>query len=330
MIRRQRPDSPDERGAILITVALLLIPLLAMASIVIDLGTDYASSRQMQNSADTASLAATRQLAQVKYSGADPATVDAVAHSIAVANGADYPRVTCIVILADQTPLGPCSTAANITTKLAAGVQVTAAHQFPTAFGYVIGINKLTPNRVASATIQSMLTADGLFLVCAFNQTDGSVAVPDLLLNQGANYIINPAAIGQNYFIHGPHVSNCGLGSQAWKGNAGTGPFTLPGTLPISTGVKAGPVRDQIAGHPGCVGTYNVGCTMLLPICSSSDGGSGINGHLNCDTFGAFQLFSQTANTHTFTFLGAATAISGQGSRTLPGPNNVQLIKLVQ
>ena len=314
----------------IITVAIFLVPLMAMAALVIDLGTGYATARQMQNAADTAALAATRQLALVKYAGATAGTVDTTAHAIADANGADDSLVTCTVIKADQTPLGPCTTAANVVNSLAAGAQVAAGHRFATSFAAVLGTNALSPSRTAAATIQSLLRGDAPFLVCAFSQTDGSQPVPDLLLPSGANWVVNAAAVGKNYFVHGPHVSSCGLGSNAWKGVANTGPFTLPNMLPITTGVKAGPVRQQIAGLPGCVNGYSIGCTMLLPICTSSDGGNGINGHLYCVTWGAFQLVAQTANTHTFTFLGTVTATSGQGSQTLPGTNDVHLIKLVQ
>lgn len=316
----------------ILTVALLLVPLLIGAALVIDLGTGYSTGRQMQNAADAASLAGARQLALVKYSGAASSTVDATASSVATTNGADATRVTCVVITANKTPIGPCSTAANVTNVLAAGVQVTTGHKFSTSFANVIGVGSIAPSRSAAATIQTLESGDAPLYACAFDQTDDkNKPSPDLLVDNGGTYVVNAAAVGQKYFLHGPSVSKCGLGSNSWKGDAGPGPFTLPGWLPIATGVKAGPIRTQIAGQPGCGGSYPIGCVLLLPICTESNGGTGINGELYCVTWGVFQLVSQNGpNKQTFSFVGGATVTGGQGGTQLPGANDPRLIKLVQ
>ena len=52
----------DDRGAVLIFLAISLVGLIALAGLVLDGGRAYGERRQMQNAADSASMAATRQL----------------------------------------------------------------------------------------------------------------------------------------------------------------------------------------------------------------------------------------------------------------------------
>lgn len=171
----------------------------------------------------------------------------------------------------------------------------------------------------------------GPLLVCAFLQP----GQPDIFVITSpvgvvpVIYGINPAAIDHPYLAHAPHVDNCGLASQAWKGDAGPGVFVLPGWLDIATGVNAGPIRSQIAGQPGCSPTMTIGCVLVLPVCSGSNGLSGINGRLLCKRFGVFRLLSQTVNTQTFMLLGGGEATPGLGGIGIPGPNDARMIKLV-
>ena len=76
-MRRHRPGrAPDERGAILVTVALSMLALLAFAALAVDVGQIYSARRSDQSAADAAALAAAQDL---------PNTTSAVSTAIRVA-----------------------------------------------------------------------------------------------------------------------------------------------------------------------------------------------------------------------------------------------------
>lgn len=318
---------------VLLFVAFAVLVLFAVAAIVVDLGQGVVTGRQLQNASDAAALAGARALDKVRLSAGlvSASTVDATVQLIASRNGAQSTLVTCTVIKWDQTPLGPCSNAANVNDPLADGVLVSAGALTPTVFARVRGTTQLRQDRTAAATVQPLVGQQAPLLVCVFlqpGQPDIFVATSPLGVLPVV-YAINPAAIGHPYLAHAPHVDNCGLASSAWKGDAGPGVFVLPGWLDIATGVKAGPIRSQIAGQPGCSPTMTIGCVLVLPICSGSNGLSGISGRLLCERFGVFKLLSQTVNTQTFTLLAGGEATPGLGGTGVPGPNDARMIKLV-
>jgi hypothetical protein len=237
----------------------------------------------------------------------------------------------------DGVAVGPCHDPAAV--GAAGGVDVGTGAVNETGFAKVLGVDKLRVDREAAATIQPLIGHDAPLLVCGFDQPDR----PDLLLPAtspmpGApSYAINPAAVspdrgvtGPVYRAHAPHVADCGLHGESFKGDAGDGPFMLPDWLPIATGVRAGPIRVQIAGEPGCGSDLALGCALILPICSGSNGNPGSLGQMFCDLWGAFRLVDKTANTQDFRLLGPAQAIIGIGGNGYAGPNDVRLIRLIR
>jgi len=326
-----RPHNED--GVVLVFVALIVLCLFAVASIVVDLGQGIVTGRQLQNASDAAALAGARALDKVRLSAGSVSatTVDATVQLVATRNRAQAGLVTCTVIGWDQTPLGPCSTSSNVNNPLADGVLVSAGAITATTFARVLGTTQLRQDRTAAATVQPLVGQQAPLLICAFLQP----GQPDIFVIASPIgvvpivYAFNPAAIGHPYLAHAPHVDNCGLASQAWKGDAGPGVFLLPGWLDIATGVQAGPIRSQIAGQPGCSPTMTLGCVLVLPVCSGSNGLSGIHGRLLCERFGVFRLLSQTANSQTFTLLAGGEATPGLGGTGIPGPNDARMIKLV-
>lgn len=334
-LRRSGPRAHGEDGAILILVSASILVLAILAANVLDLGQAVVTGRRMQNAADAAALAGTRQLDKVRLSAGSSspissATVNDTVLVVATSNGADSPLVACTVIQWDQSPLGPCSNGSLAYRAEAAGVLVTAGASNATAFAKVIGVSHTRQNRVAAATVQPLIGQRAPLLVCAFGHSPG----PDIfvaLSPGGVNpvrYGINPAAIGSSYRAHAPHVSDCGLAGTAWKGDAGGDVFVVPGWLDIGTGVQAGPTRSQIAGQQGCAPDV-LGCVVALPVCSGSNGLAGSNGRLLCERFGVFKLASQTSNTQTFTLMAGAEATTGIGGLGLAGPNDARLVKLV-
>lgn len=318
--------------------------LLSVSAIVIDLGRVYVSARQTQNATDAAAMAGANTLDAMNLANTDPvstaAAVDAVVMQIATRNGADGSLVACTWITWTGAPTVACGNPVGV--RAASGVQVSAVAVNQTIFAKVMGRDTMRLERMAAATVQPLVGQDAPLLVCAFGQT-GSPAPPNLLLPVvpfvagGPAYVINPLAVspdngvsGPVYKAHAPHVADCGLQGSSWKGVAGEGPFVLPDWLPIATGVKAGPTRSQIAGQPGCGTDLAVGCVLVLPVCSGSNGGSGSNGQMFCDMFGAFKLVAETSNTQQFRLLGAAEATIGLGGNGAVGDNDVRVIRLIR
>jgi hypothetical protein len=292
-----------------------------------------------------------------------PATAAAVASvvtSTATTNGADASQLTCDVIsgyIPGTTPdyqvIGPCSDPSSWTLYLnsadaagqeADGVYVETGTTEHAIFGGSTGVRNLTQQRQAAATVQSLVAGGSPLLACAYNQTNQQTggSDPDLLVPSASSpsgYAVNPAALydagtnGPQYLLHSPQVDQCGLHSSGWNGLADESQTwsTLPGYLPILTGTKAGPVTTALANQQNCASLDgNVGCVLVLPICLTSNGTSGINGSLYCAADGAFKLLSATSNSQEFGFVGLVNASSGITGQGNPDPNGVNVVTLIQ
>jgi hypothetical protein len=117
-------EGAEEQGAMLVLATFAIIMLLMVAGVAIDLGTAYASGRQMQNAADASALAATNELeCLIGAPGstapppgvgcqdypATPASVYSVAQQVATDNGvvtAGAGMFTCEMVYYDPTTGG--------------------------------------------------------------------------------------------------------------------------------------------------------------------------------------------------------------------------------
>src|SRR5262245_55939718 len=63
MTNIRRPSAVDERGAVLVHVAVAMLALIALSALAVDYGAFWVSRRQAQNSADAAALAGALSLA---------------------------------------------------------------------------------------------------------------------------------------------------------------------------------------------------------------------------------------------------------------------------
>lgn len=191
-------------GIVLVLVALSMTLIVGMAALAIDLGTAYSSSRQMQNAADDAALAATRVLqcyevtnpASPMYPGAanlvtmlgkyncptaTPDTASQVATTASqVAQSDNGAQVESCEIISyygsSATPpyynvVDPnCSDTGWYTSADADGVYVSAQTTEHTAFGKAVGTAQLSQLRQGAATIQQLIGVgplNSIILVCA-------------------------------------------------------------------------------------------------------------------------------------------------------------------
>jgi Flp pilus assembly protein TadG len=106
-LRRRR----DEKGAISVIVAILMVALIGFGAIVIDVGSLYAERRQLQNGADSAALAVAIDCAQGSCNGA--ATPMGTATTNANANANDN-ATTVTQVCGTATGLTACSPTAPI------------------------------------------------------------------------------------------------------------------------------------------------------------------------------------------------------------------------
>jgi len=333
----------EESGVVMVFVVIALVALMAMGAVVVDGSRAYSVRRQMQNAADGAAEGAARALDTARFQGGDPAQVDAIAQSIAAANGSSTASglYSCSVIDKSGGTLAPCSDTSLVTgwrspaiLSQAVGVRVQSGSTYTTAFGKVAGHDTLTARTTAAATIQPVKTGEGPFMACG-NPLKGAESPGgpghELLVQDNTKnppWAINPAAVGLTYDVHGPQVSDCGAQGDAFKGLA-DGPFTLPEWVDTQTGVHAGPTRSIVASANGCTTVWD-SCTMIIPLCTDARGTNLSDLQMFCVILGVFTIHQTSANTHTATLLGGATsAIGGQTSNNDVTGQDFRIVKLI-
>ena len=128
----------QERGAVLVYVAVILPALIAVAALAIDASNAYAQQRRIQTAADAAALAGAQRLAL----GGSLDVVASDVQSLATANGADSAAWEAI----DNNT----------------GVRVTVERTVNTFFAGSIGYHTITVRAAASARYLSLTGADNL------------------------------------------------------------------------------------------------------------------------------------------------------------------------
>lgn len=148
---------------------------------------------------------------------------------------------------------------------------------------------------------------------------------------------IRPQYVGNVFLVHGSQLNNDNgdCGDNGFHGNADTTdtcdprnpPNVLPCGLDSQTGVSAGPIRNLVAGLPGCanISTAN-GCVMVLPVAD----GIITRGTMEVVGYASFVLYQGdhlsnvpgcNSNCHTAVLLGASMIDGAAGTGTID-PNN--------
>jgi len=333
--RQRRTDDRDgERGAFVVLMAVSILALLGLTGLVVDGGRAYADHRATQNAADAAALAGAGALNSVLFAGAGQEAVvyNAVVASLAANNVNGSPD--CRLVDQAGGDLGDCPTAntgAGLPAAVA-GVSVRARDSQSGSFIKALGISGFSASASATAQIEALRAGSSPFMICGLDAAHGGFD-PPLLLASGSSWVVNPAAVGQTYGIHGPQVPDCGAGSNSFKGlTDGSTNVAVPGWWQSDTGVHAGPVRNEVVRSDACTTTDGfdnwTGCTIVVPICVQGQGsGSGVQ--MYCVHFGVFSVSQSHANAHQAVFLGAGVIQDGPGGGK-PVANEARLIKLSQ
>jgi len=137
----------DERGAVLIVTAIMLVVLLGIAALAVDLGYAYESRRQVQNSADASALGAAQDLPILT-------TTESDAKSLSLTNlpHGSFPWSVCTDSgsLAVHSQDTPCISYDSSFTR----VRVRLPQQtMPTFFGKAIGVTSTSTSASATARV---------------------------------------------------------------------------------------------------------------------------------------------------------------------------------
>lgn len=162
-----RDDARDERGAVAVMVALLLIALLGMAAYVVDVGAIYQERRELQNGADAAALAVAADCARGNC-GAYGVT----AKTFADANADDDTSQV------DGVTIDMTARTAKVDTST---IDTEGGSEVPFRFAPVLGESGHHGNASATAQWGPTILAVSLPLVLSQCEWDREVGSPDNL-----------------------------------------------------------------------------------------------------------------------------------------------------
>jgi Flp pilus assembly protein TadG len=275
-LNRDEPMGRAERGQVLILFAVFLVGMVGMMALSVDLGVSFTERRAMQNAADAGALAGARVV--LKSTSASPLSASSAVSTAANANAmriGSINQINCSYVDDSDTPLGDCS---GVVPSTATGVTVTVQETHSTFFIRAIPGGPTTAQVSAKATAHVLLLkppTDGPFLPCANAALAGNTnsTTPIVIKDSSGRWVINPAAVGVNFYIHGPQINRCGLTDSSYKGiadqtaNAGKTIGSSGTWLGFVTGTVAGPISVSVDGANGCVAGQVIDkCVVFLPI----------------------------------------------------------------
>lgn len=297
MASRFRDRATDERGVVLVMVAILMVVILGAAALAVDLGSFYKAQRQAQSAADAAALAA----AQVLPSATAASTT-----------GTSY--VT-------QNYPGATATVSVNTTVNQATVTVNA--NTPSFFGKALGLTKekVTARAVASQTgitAQCSTPGTGCFAIFAMDQNCSDTGIN---ITGGGNHIqggihsnsgINTGGGGSSYgpTTYGPTASGCkattGGGDTFTSGPTSEAPIT---TWPIDYSKQFTACSGSACTGPNGTPSY---CTKAAASFTFSSSSQPVPNNIYC-AYGAGTPSNPATYTGSIAFTGG-----GYGSASNP------------
>jgi Flp pilus assembly protein TadG len=260
---------------IIIMFAVFATAMIGVLGLATDLGISFAGKRSMQNAADAAAYAGTRQVAKAAVTSGVSAQTEV--SSLISNNGFTFatssPTSTCVYVNDADTSVGSCSSTVPTT---ATGVKVTVSETHKTFFIRVIPGAPTTATTTATAIAhveKPTLTGTGPFIVCATDTVlyPATSTSMNILNKVSGVWTINTAAVGKTFLIHGPQINKCGNNSSQFKGIADSTPNSTLSAPPekyfgYSTGNVAS-VSATVEGVQGCTTTGPLdNCVAYLPV----------------------------------------------------------------
>jgi hypothetical protein len=196
-----RRTARDERGAILLWVAVAAVVLVGFAALALDMGYAYATKRTLSNAADAAALAGAQE-AGTKFLENGGCTT--ALKTIAKNKVEDYHEANNVdgsfEVSVDCDVDGLTATSIDVT--------VTEKRDTPAFFGRVLGVDALRPAAVATAQVIGTKNPGGLrpFVVCLDDALDAedapSTTLQSVFLRANADVpgsSCNPTGLGGNW-----------------------------------------------------------------------------------------------------------------------------------
>jgi hypothetical protein len=184
-------------------------------------------------------------------------------------------QISCRYVNDSVASVGVCRGTVPTT---ATGVRVSVYETHPTFFIKAVpgGPSTVRVSATSTAHVQILKPpTDGPFLPCASAALAGNTnsTTPLVVQDASGRWVINQAAVGVNFYIHGPQINRCGLTDSSYKGianqsaNAGKTIGTSGTWLGFITGTVAGPISVSVDGANGCVAGQVIDkCVVFLPI----------------------------------------------------------------
>ena len=208
-----------------------------------------------------------------KSTAAAPLSAQADVEAVVRSNAMDADTlgaISCNYVNDSGSSLGGCSA---IVPSGATGVRVTVNETHSTVFIKVVpgAPTSVTTSAAARANVMRLgAPVDGPFLPCATKTQLVSGGNMDIMVKSGGTWVLNQAAVGKDFKIHGPQIEDCKIHPSSYKGVADQGKnatLTAPGWFHFKTGDNAGPVSQDVQGVDGCkAGQEPKNCVMFLPI----------------------------------------------------------------
>lgn len=341
--RGQADQAAGQRGQMTILVAVMLTALLAFLALTIDGGFAFSHRREMQNSADAASLAGARQIASFRSGNViTDNDVSSAVVSAAVANGwlTSTGQITATYITTQRVTLGNVGSFGTLAPpSLASGVSITTTEAFDTFFGGFIGLSSLSVSADSRAIFGFTCDATCLLPMTVYTQTFVTGATYDFY---GSNN--GPGQFGWLNFSGGSNTDLCNdlasgscnsgtLDRYGWvSGSSGNNwGSCLPGRLDAWVGRTAtvaifGPGPGTSPNTNGC---FDIDTQCTSGTCTASCG-SGSNFKYHIVGFASFRIsgYNESAKTLTGTFVNSvADAELVPGCTNTSGLTAVNLIR---
>lgn len=278
---RRHGRSGDDRGAVMLWVAIMIPVLLVAAALVIDIGALYVERRALQNGADAAALAVAQECAGGACSGTSGLAGQYVGLN------RDGARADLVCGSAPGSDLAACPQGAPALAAGASGwARVRSANEVN--FQLMPGSKTVTADAVAAwGPLGRGAGVPLIFSVCEFQFMGGNLATG--AFPSGATYIYFHGIGGSNE----PGVASCtaspsgqdlpgGFGWLSSPSGSCEGSFTAGQWAPVKTGVSA--TQDCRAALPQLLGTE------IVILMFDDERGQGSGGEYHVAGFAGFRL----------------------------------------
>jgi Flp pilus assembly protein TadG len=298
MVKKLTHRARNERGAVLVLVAICMTIFLGMAALAIDVGSFYQQQRQMQAAADAAALAGAQDLP----SSASNATTHAQTYG---ATNAGVPS-SC-----NGTSPGVCVTTPYNTNS--SQIKVTVYKNIPTFFGHIFGFTSANVSASAVAAANNRTTAPAVF--ADDSSCDGALTINGTGINIPAGVQTNGDFYQNgNNGTYGPSTYGGTTSCYHANGSGNTyGGVAYPAPPTLSTTASSWPI-DYRTNPPTCTQnaasfTWNTNNAVIAPGVYCATGAIDFNGS------------NMTGNN--VTFVADSFQLNGSNNQFTPGFGNL-------